>query len=391
MNTLTKLGDPKHAEQAHVMLKAIDLEMAQRPPPVTTAIRKESAPKTYTGSSPPIRSSDHSSTSKVTRISFNSADWTRPTGEAAKQEAEDTYNAVNRFGHEDWLFRHEWALDGWRYAFLQGVNKSHGKLVRDRAPFDVTLFTVHPDKRRSYVAHISEMECLSDEQADAALAAFKVQGWVDVMIDEVAAIGGNTGALGNPQWARHMLNVRFRLDRVRRLRLPVERDDPVMRLHRYMLYDASAVGDGSWLPPTRRGGRVGQQEAPTQAPYVRKAMGPVACTPEHARMQAILLQELRAEHPHAEVICEEDFVDVLVRSGDGDVLYEIKTDLSPKTMLRQAIGQLLEYGHHGEGRTHQQLRFVAVGRNPLSAQDEAYLAMLKAKYGLPIEYRFVRL
>ena len=105
------------------------------------------------------------SSSKVTRISYNSAGWTHPTGEARRQEDDGTYNARMGFGHEDWLFRNEWLIEGWRYAFLQGVNKSHGKLVREGVPFDVTLFTVLPDKSRQYVAHMSDVECLSDDQA----------------------------------------------------------------------------------------------------------------------------------------------------------------------------------------------------------------------------------
>ena len=391
MNTLIKVDDPKYAERAQAMLKAIDEEMARRSPEVPAAMPKKPVSKKHVRSASEQSRRD-SSTSKVTRISFNSEGWTRPTGEAAEQESNGTYNADNRFGHEDWLFRNEWLLDGWRYAFLQGVNKSHAKLVRDSTPFDVTLFTVHPDKTRSYVAHISEMECLSDEQANDALAAFKAQGWVDdTMIGDVGAVGGNKNALGNPEWARHLLNVRFRLDRVQRLDQLVEEDDPVMHLHRYMLYGDSQIGDGNWIAPTRRRGRVGQFEAPTQGPYTRAAVGPVACTPEHARMQAILLAELRTEHSDAEIVCEEDFVDVSVRSEETRVLYEIKTDLSPTTVLRQAIGQLLEYGHHGKAQTRHRLRFVAVGRNPLSAQDQAYLELLRSSYGLPIEYRLVPL
>src|SRR5690242_6580887 len=106
---------------------------------------------------------------KVTRISYNSGGWQKPTGEAAKHEAAATYSHQYGFGHEDWLFRSEWVIDGWRYAFLQGVNKSQAKLLREAHPIDVTLFTIQPDKKRRYVATIHDVECLSDLQAQDAL------------------------------------------------------------------------------------------------------------------------------------------------------------------------------------------------------------------------------
>ncbi len=66
---------------------------------------------------------------KITRISYNSKNWERPTGDARKHEAAGTYNHEHGFGHEDWLFRSEWQIDGWRYAFIQGVNKSQCSLA----------------------------------------------------------------------------------------------------------------------------------------------------------------------------------------------------------------------------------------------------------------------
>jgi hypothetical protein len=59
---------------------------------------------------------------KLARISYNSSNWQNPTGEAKKYES-NSHNRQNGFGHEDWLFRSAWQIDGWRYGFIQGVNK----------------------------------------------------------------------------------------------------------------------------------------------------------------------------------------------------------------------------------------------------------------------------
>ena len=116
---------------------------------------------------------------KLTRISYNSTDWRRPTGDARKYEARGTYNYEHGFGHEDWLFRSEWLIDGWRYAFLQGFNKSRQKLLQHT--LDLTLYTIEPDKRRRFIANIYELECLSNEQSREALSAFRRNGWLDTM------------------------------------------------------------------------------------------------------------------------------------------------------------------------------------------------------------------
>jgi hypothetical protein len=181
--------------------------------------------------------------SKITRIAYNSSGWRHPTGDARKREAAGTYNSDNGFGHEDWLFRSEWQIEGWRYAFLQGVNKSRQKLVRERSAFDVTLFTIEPDKRRRYVADIYGIECLDNRQAADALQAFKVLGWYEMMRREIKAIDGNESMLGNSPQASDILNVRFRVDQVALFPADTyaDEDDPITRIPRYILSEKDVI------------------------------------------------------------------------------------------------------------------------------------------------------
>ncbi len=81
---------------------------------------------------------------KLTRISYNSAHWQKPKGEARELEAPHTYNRAFGFGNEDWLFRSEWLIDGWRYAFLQGVNKGRQKLVKAGQPSTLRYLPFSP-------------------------------------------------------------------------------------------------------------------------------------------------------------------------------------------------------------------------------------------------------
>ena len=321
---------------------------------------------------------------KVTRISFNSANWQRPTGEAAQHEGPETYNHKYGFGHEDWLFRSEWQIDGWRYAFIQGINKSHASLVRANRPFDLTLFTLQPDGRRRYVATILDIECLDDTQASNALDAFKHRGWYDTMVRDIKAVGGDESALGSPEYATWVLNVRFRLDKLRFF--PPDTfataTHAIRHFNRYQLYDAEQHVTGR---------RRGSSEAPTPKGFVRKAVPSVECTPEHARMQEKLMTDLKAEYPGAIVVRERDFIDVTVQTDTTLIFFEIKSDLDPRTVIHLALGQILEYAYHPSRLHALPVRLVIVGRRPLSSEDRDYLDKLKQQFALPLEYRAISL
>ncbi len=328
---------------------------------------------------------------KISRLSFNSGGWQRPTGDASRSEAVGTYNRKFGFGHEDWLFRNEWQIAGWRYAFIQGVNKSRKKLVKAGHVIDLTLFTIQRDKRRRLVAKICGMECLDDRQAEDALEEFRRRGWYDTMLQEVQAVGGDATALGAARWASHVLNVRFRLENVilypRSQYIPA--GNRIFQLNRYMLYDFERNA-----PATGRaavGGRLGSTTPPRAQSYRRGGSPPVECSPEHARMQAKLMSELRAVYPEEAVQREENFIDVSVRTPHELILFEIKSDLEPRSVIRQALGQILEYAYHPRREHSLPVRLVIVGRGKPLATDQAYLNRLKADFRLPIEYRVLSL
>lgn len=331
---------------------------------------------------------------KITRIAYNSSDWRKPTGEARKVEAKGTYNKKMGFGQEDWLFRSEWLIDGWRYAFLEGVRRSHAKLVKEGKPVDLTLFTIEPNKRRRYVATVKAVECLSDQQAEEAVEHFKRRGWYDTMLEEIAAVHGDPAALSDAEWARHLLNVRFRLENVTFFH-PEEyatADDPILKLTRYMLYDEVRIGHSD--NPNVLARREGSTTLPISKSFLRRAVDKIEYSPEHIRMQAKLMKELTTEYPNGNILREQDFIDVRVQTETELLMFEIKSDLEPRTVIRQALGQILEYAYHAIHPNHEQalrLRLVIVGRRALSAEDGNYLHRLRTDFRLPVEYRVVSL
>lgn len=318
----------------------------------------------------------------VCRIVYSDNGWIRPA--AAFDEAADSFASTRGFGHEEWLFRDEWTIGGWRYAFLQGVNSSYERLCRERAPFSVTLFTMAPDVGHRYVARLFGVEVLCPDDARRAVAEFRRRGWFDVMRAEIAAVGGRAETLGNDVLAEHILNLRYRPDRVERLRgMPLAmQDDPVRRIRRYTLCSTTNVGgqDSTGL---------NEGHDPRTAAYFRSGTEPSWVTSEHGAMQERLRKELRAEFPGATVRCEVDGVDVLLETAQERVFFEVKSELCTRRVIRDALGQILEYAYYrpqGDGRD---VRLVVVGRSSASDDDLVYLGLLKEKFGIPVAYRQV--
>lgn len=337
----------------------------------------------------PVQGRTKASNRYTARIAHNSMGWRRPAGAHDVTESGSSYRSEYGFGHEDWLFRDEWQLGGWRYAFVQGVNRSRKRLLKRGEAFDLELFVLS-SQGRSMVCEIRDVEVLSDQQSADAVEAYVKNGWLATMKQEVEDANGYAAAL-DPDLPEQILNIRFRTTNVRRIDAgnPIPSWHPAHRLTRYSLYGVETP-----LPekPARWAGRKGVPELPDSGERQRKLQAGMATySPEHQKMQRLLEARLKLRYPGADIAFEEDFIDVKLRTDDKLILYEVKSDLRPLSAIRQALGQLLEYAYHPR-RTHDlEPSLVIVGRRPLVGEDKDFFERIRAQFGLPISYEFVEL
>ena len=138
----------------------------------------------------------------------------------------------------------------------------------------------------------------------------------------------------------------------------------------------------------RFAGRRGFRRAPKIRTFFRHKSGPTAYTPEHRRMQAKLMKELKLEFPHGEVVREEEFVDVIVHEHTANP-------------FRDQIGSRTASCNSPWARSDPRIRLssnsnsqppVELGdcRAPRDrGQDQDYLKRLQTEFALPLNYRVV--
>jgi hypothetical protein len=108
----------------------------------------------------------------------------------------------------------------------------------------------------------------------------------------------------------------------------------------------------------------------------------------HNELQRALHDHLASLYGAGEVGTEPDSaggqVDVVVRRSQRFWFYEIKTAMSARACIRQALAQLLEYSYWPGAQEADKL--IIVGEAYLDIEAKLYLASLRERFGLPIEY-----
>ena len=314
---------------------------------------------------------------KYCRICWNTNGWRKPSDTA--HESKGSFYASNSFGFEEWLFNYEWCLNGYKYAFLQPINKNFDS-YRDQT-FSAALYT-KTDSHTLLVAKVSAIYVPKLDELRDVFDKMEARGWVEQMRDDVEAIGGQTSGLENLT-PHQVSNVRFKpADVTIYDPMPVfPKDHTVSKNHRYQAYN----WDGIDLPGVTHDNDTDIPD-PTHSEeaYLRAAQQATQVDPKHKRLQNRLYCALCKQYGADAVQYEQDFVDLKVTGPDGDTFFEIKTDSSAKRCIRNAIGQLLEYSCYPAAERAN--RLVVVGDASASSDDIKYLGYLRSRYSIPISY-----
>jgi hypothetical protein len=311
------------------------------------------------------------------RVCWNTAGWTRPTGDARNLEDKKSYVSRQGFGHEEWLFSYDWLLDDLKYGHLQPVSRSRRRLTGSL--LDLFLYAFGPDRRIYAVGTIDQVRVIDDSECDDVLRQFHRRGWLNEMVSDLRALGIDPAPILEAP-GPGMFNVAFEPGRVQLF-------DPMPeilqghpnrpKVTRYVLTLSPAdVSVRSFSPK----GSI----TPTKKALLsfRGAVAGGDVEWRHTSLQNQVHEHL-SKRGH-QVLYESSYVDLSLSHPGGDVLFELKTAPTARACIREGLGQLLEYAHYAS--THTVKLLVVVGRASLTEAEAEYLEILREEYRIPLAY-----
>lgn len=105
----------------------------------------------------------------------------------------------------------------------------------------------------------------------------------------------------------------------------------------------------------------------------------------HNEIQNKLRGLLIQQYGESAVTQEEQFADLIVRIPEKTLLIEVKSSPSPITCIREAMGQLLQYGWK-LGLGGERVAYYVVGPSAISNQDLAFINHVVAETKMPLTY-----
>jgi hypothetical protein len=319
---------------------------------------------------------------RVARLCWNAHNWTRPSGRPGKTSSKNAFEGVNGYGHEEWLFDWENVHEGWQYGFIQGVKRAHWGEV-----FDLLLYSLNtPNHTRYWVGTIEGVEVLDGTAALAASRRMERVGKLGRMRGQIEAFGLEPGTLVAHE-GHNVINVRFRPAQATVFDEPVEFDHDELPMGRYVLQEPKTSQQVLYRPGPGRD-KVVKRGVHTSVSQRTTYANVIDIDPVHAKWQVRLEQTVPEDLPGAkadkERVIEDHRIDLVIERDGFCAFVEIKTDPSPRKVIRAALAQLLEYAYWPDDQRCHVL--LIAGALPAGSDDEDFLSMLRASFGIPVYY-----
>lgn len=329
----------------------------------------------------------------LNRMCWNSRGWRFPTNTSG----DGGYPSRMGFGHEEWNFQVEDAVDGYVYGYLFYNKPSREVMEESGGRFKIIFWSMHPDTREKLIVGSYASATLpTDEDYLKVDRAFEEKGIYERRARELCAAVPSmsmTEALrevtGSVQ--EHWLSFKCPVEEVHHLAEYVPLNEvSAGRKVGYYFARPTIIREGKIPPIPRRNtpskGRVSRQDVAALAEdaYYRE-------NPEHRKLifrrHNILSNDFAKwlrRVGYSDVAQEQDYVDVVFHGGGASYRAELKVcyGVGSTKAIREALGQLLEYNYY-PNRTPCD-RWVIVLDEKATGDDVVYVKTLKEKLNLPL-------
>ncbi len=319
---------------------------------------------------------------KIARICWNTAGWKYPSGIEGKSTSATSYEAMNNYGHEEWLFDKIRILNDYHYAFLEPL-----RLVSDKHVgkiYNISLFTIDCNGNKYFVGKINNIECISKERSKEIYEIYREKGWLSEMMNEIKIAGGNFKAFNNIS-PEIFFNFRFKLKDLlvsgelekiseEDINVVTSRFTLLSKRNEFIIETELDNEDEGRLRNTKMSKVVYKRESEID--------------PYHSKMQNAIWELLKSKYKkeYSGVFIEKNRIDIKGETHEGKWHYfEIKTDSSKKS-IRKALGQIMEYCYWPE--SERAVKLIVVSDTAPDLETRKYLNYIRAKFKIPIFYRF---
>ncbi len=326
---------------------------------------------------------------KISRICWNTEGWRKPSGKAGKSKNKDLYEYRFGYGHEEWLLDTTKLIDGWHYAYLQSIGLHRSKYIGEK--FNISLYAINSKtKRRWWIGRILDVIVTTPEESQEVYANYRKRGWLKEMEEQLRNVNADVNDFRENTVPENFAVIRFRLKSLDILDTPMEfsKDDPAVSSNYYNLLNKKqspkllANKNQFEFTPGHK-----HKKDSTKSTYEEHS---TKVDLVHNQIQTKIYRQLAKKYGEGNVGTEQDTgygsqIDLVVKSDEGFIFYEIKTSYSVRLCIRKGLSQLLEYGYYPNTENAEKLIIVA----PKKITKEAirYMKSLRKNFDIPVYYQ----
>ncbi|MEX6687180.1 hypothetical protein QTN47_06720 [Danxiaibacter flavus] len=336
---------------------------------------------------------------RIARLCWNDNGWIMPSGSYGKSTNGKTHEAKSSYGYEEWVFDISKLINGYHYGFLQPVHNQRD--AYESRTFNAWLYSINgATKKRYWIGEIKNLEVLSEQDAEIIKKEYIRRGWLEEMKDQIIASGvsvdGLFGGKGIDQFNVRYLPANLKL-RDNYIEIPLEH--PINEQTRYNFthykddFDVKVPDQTNDFAFTLSHNVADSNEDTTLERRIQvREPKLIEIQYLHDAISKALTKKLKEKYGNENVRAEHpagygsNRIDIVVKDNDDLIFYEIKSYISLRTSIREAIGQLMEYSLW---TSHKKAKKLIVITQPSDDFENAkvYFKHLRDNFNLPLYYQ----
>jgi hypothetical protein len=325
---------------------------------------------------------------KMARICWNSNNWRSPSGREGKSLDLSSYEYINGFGHEEWLFDLDKVINGFHYGAIQPVGRNQN-LYKGQI-FKILLYTYKADDKEWYwVGWLNNVTAISLGEAMNVYEEYAKRGWLDLMKEDIDKVGANQNELN--VFSKYCFNVKFKPSEI----IPVNnclqlfKSDQKITHNRYTLLniDPKIINSFETSKIEIIGNDLNKKHKKTFTKSFVEYSKEYEFT--HGLIQDAFFDYLVQNFVNDKIKMEaritklNNSIDIYQEKETGlKIIYEIKTYFDLRYSIRMALGQLFEYGYY-PNRT-ENYKLIIVSDKFLTEDSKQYIDNLKTMFNIDI-------